>query len=62
MDLGEPDTSESLEVQNVSKHFFREVVSRIRQKVQWPVTALSAEELAAFEVYRRDAGEVMITA
>ena len=62
MDLGEPDSSETLEVQNVSKHFFGEVVSRIRQKVQWPVTALSAEELAAFEVYRRDAGEVMITA
>jgi hypothetical protein len=62
MDLGEPDSSETMEVQNVSKQFFREIISRIRNKVRWPVEPLNAEDLAAFEVYRRDAGEVMITA
>lgn len=62
MDLGEPDSSETMEVQNVSKQFFREIVSRIRNKVRWPVEPLNAEDLASFEVYRRDAGEVMITA
>lgn len=62
MDLGEPDSSEALEGQNISKHFFREIVFRIRKKVQWPAETLSPEELTAFEVYRRDAGEVMITA
>jgi len=60
-DLQEEDplVEESLAI---AKHFFREITVRIRNKVRWPTDTLDPEDLASFEVYRRDAGEVMITA
>jgi hypothetical protein len=46
----------------IAKQFYKEAVNRIRAKVRWPVEQLNKEALSAFETYRRDAGEIMITA
>lgn len=46
----------------IGRDFFGEAVARIRHKIRWPDENLSVEEIEAFEVYRRDAGEVMVTA
>lgn len=48
----------------IAEAFFAQVVERVRNKVKWPMEndALSQEEVGIFETYRRDAGEVMITA
>lgn len=55
----EPDSSSSW---RIAREFYREVVNRIRRKVTWPEIGLKKDERSAFEVYRRDAGEVMVTA
>jgi hypothetical protein len=49
---------------NIAKTFFSQAVNRLRVKMKMPLdtTQLRKEDHKAFEVYRRDAGEVMVTA
>lgn len=49
---------------NIAKTFFSQAVDRLRVKMRMPsdITQLKKEDYKAFEVYRRDAGEVMVTA
>lgn len=47
----------------IAKEFFREAVGVLQRKLQWPSEGVSSDdERIAFEVFRRDAGEVMVTA
>lgn len=47
----------------VAKEFFREAVGVLQRKLQWPMEGVSTDdERVSFEVFRRDAGEVMVTA
>ena len=47
---------------NIAKTFFSQAVNRLRIKMTLPTEALKKEDQKAFAVYRRDAGEVMVTA
>lgn len=48
---------------NIAKSFFSQAVNRLRGKMRIPMdSALRKEDQRAFDVYRRDAGEVMVTA
>jgi hypothetical protein len=47
---------------NIAKGFFTQAVNRLRVKMMLPVEVLKKEDQKAFDVYRRDAGEVMVTA
>ncbi len=47
---------------NFARGFFREAAVRIRRKLRYPDRELTEDEREAFEIYRRDAGEVMVTA
>ncbi|KAJ9116745.1 hypothetical protein QFC20_000680 [Naganishia adeliensis] len=47
---------------NIAKTFFSQAVNRLRVKMTMPTVTLKKEDQRAFEVYRRDAGEVMVTA
>ncbi|KAJ9108122.1 hypothetical protein QFC19_002589 [Naganishia cerealis] len=49
---------------NIAKTFFTQAVNGLRRKMRMPSDGerLNKEDQRAFEVYRRDAGEVMVTA
>lgn len=49
---------------NIARTFFSQAVDRLRVKMKMPLDSsqLGKEDRKAFEVYRRDAGEVMVTA
>jgi hypothetical protein len=49
---------------NIAKTFFTQAVNGLRRKMRMPSDGekLNKEDQKAFDVYRRDAGEVMVTA
>ena len=61
---------ETAPIWGIAKHFFRELVSITRTKSRWPghgedpdgLGGLDKEDREAFEIWRRDAGEVIVCA
>ena len=51
---------------SIAKSLFRELITVIRAKVRWPGdadgTGLDKEDKEAFDIWRRDAGEVIVGA
>jgi hypothetical protein len=50
----------------IARDFFRAAVSAVNRKIRWPDEmdgkVLRGEDREKFEIYRRDAGEVLVTA
>jgi hypothetical protein len=59
------DAYETSTAWGIARDFFRAAVTTLNRKIRWPDEVdghqMRKEDKEKFEVYRRDAGEVMVT-